>query len=414
MVSIALVVLAAACAPTSTTSSPASAGPPSLAPSATPAAAATGVLQPASPGPGVGPSTRAPAPGGGGLATTPCGPGDAFTVSPIASEMITSITPLGALDAPSHIFPTDHIYVNVPGRDRSHQIVAVVSPGTLRVWRITSQTRTGDLSFSDFKLEFALCGGLRAHFAHLGELSPRLLGAFEAAKADCRDRQIPGGAVRTCAAEVSVALVAAEPVGRTNPTATGLDFGAFDPARTLPFVTPERYRMNLNTLGAICPLDLFSADVRAWLAARLGASEPTFRARTAQPVCGEVMQDRPGTAQGNWIVSGRPSYPEDFHLSFVHDNVDPRKPILAVGLSVRGLAPGVYSYGAPAAGANPDPADIAADGAVRCLDGLRARQSVGGRILLALTAAGLDIEYEAGGACGVGPWLMREPLHLER
>jgi hypothetical protein len=43
--------------------------------------------------------------------------------------------------------------------------------------------------------------------------------------------------------------------------------------------------------------------------------------RTAEPVCGQLMQDVPGSAQGRWYMGS--SDMDDRNLALVHDNVIP-------------------------------------------------------------------------------------------
>lgn len=338
-----------------------------------------------------------------------------LSVAPIAEAKLVSITPLGNLDPPGHVFPTDHIYLNVPGRERQHEIVPVVAPGPVDIFRITSQQQFGADPFTDYKLEFRICGTLSGHFAHLGKLSGGMRAAFEAVVPQCQERTVAGTTIRACTAAVAVRVGPHEPLGETNPRATGLDFGVFDTSTQQAFINLDRYRTNLNTLGAVCPLDVFAPELRASLGAHMGSADVPPRSRTREPLCGEVMQDRPGMAQGNWFLGGRPSYPEDPHFAFVHDNVDPTRPVMSIGTSLPGLAAGAYGYG-PKLGdrVNRDPAEIPAAEGVWCFDGLRARAPTPGRILLSHTSAGLSIEYDRERSCAALPWQIRVGTRFER
>ena len=72
---------------------------------------------------------------------------------------------------------------------------------------------------------------------------------------------------------------------------------------------------------ASCALDYFVDDVTDSLRARLGRSGSR---RTTPPVCGEIMQDVPGTAAGRWYRVGvSDNFPEDPHLALAHDNYGP-------------------------------------------------------------------------------------------
>ena len=59
--------------------------------------------------------------------------------------------------------------------------------------------------------------------------------------------------------------------------------------------------------------------------------------------CGSYLQDVPGTAQGNWFLSGiRDKNPEDPHLALVHSNIHPARAVFSVGTSIRDLRSGKY------------------------------------------------------------------------
>ena len=61
--------------------------------------------------------------------------------------------------------------------------------------------------------------------------------------------------------------------------------------------------------------------------------------------CGSYLQDVPGTAQGNWFLSGiRKKNPEGPHLALVHSNIHPARAVLSVGTSVQGLRSGKYEF----------------------------------------------------------------------
>ena len=392
---VAVLLLLASCTPAPATLGPDSQPPlTAMPPTATPDAG----------------RTLAPSPSAAG-----CDTGQLLSVSPIADTKLVSITPLGNLDPPGHVFPTDHIYLNVPGRDQRHEVVAVVAPGFVEVSRITSQQQFGADPFTDYKIEFTICGTLSGHFAHLGAVSERLRAAFDGVNPECRERTVANVMIRSCAADVRLRLTPREPVGETNPRATGLDFGVFDSSRRLGFVNAERYRTNLNTLGAICPLDRFVPEIRTALSARLGSGDLQPTLRTVEPVCGEVMQDRPATAQGNWFQSGRQAYPEDPHFAFVHDNVDPTRGVMSIGSGIPGIAAGAYRYGAPAGErVNRDPAEITDTGSVWCFDGLRARQATPGRILLSLSSTVLRIEYDRQRTCAATPWQIGAGTQFDR
>jgi hypothetical protein len=62
------------------------------------------------------------------------------------------------------------------------------------------------------------------------------------------------------------------------------------------------------------------------------------------PLCGEVNQNLPGTAQGNWLKNGSPQFPEDPHIALVKDEIDPSVPIFSIGNGLPGQASGTYTF----------------------------------------------------------------------
>ncbi len=58
-----------------------------------------------------------------------CGEAPFLTVSPMALSDIREIAPLGNLNPPGHVFPTDHIYFYPPNAPGGTQSVPLASPG---------------------------------------------------------------------------------------------------------------------------------------------------------------------------------------------------------------------------------------------------------------------------------------------
>jgi len=64
----------------------------------------------------------------------------------------------------------------------------------------------------------------------------------------------------------------------------------------MAYANPSRY----NQRHVVCPFDLFVGSLRDSFLTRFGGPGGP---RTIAPVCGTVMQDQAGTAQGNWLVA---------------------------------------------------------------------------------------------------------------
>ncbi|MBI2650402.1 hypothetical protein HYX04_03745, partial [Candidatus Woesearchaeota archaeon] len=255
-----------------------------------------------------------------------------FTVSHIPISELQNIVPLGNLNPSGHTFPTNHLYFHLKGfsGDESSSNAPVVSPGNLWVTRIGSSEYTmKGRQIKDYKLDFTVCTEVRGYFIHLTSLSEKLLQSF-AQPDNCEEYDTGGIHYKNCEKDFyfsPVSVAGGEPIG----TASGSsDFGLAD-LRTQELVYANPKRWYEDPLHRVCPLDYFTVNIEAQLKSLLGSSDVK---RTAEPVCGEVAQDNPGTAQGVWFVKGASNtYPEDPHLALVHDNIDPAKGVFSVGTS---------------------------------------------------------------------------------
>ena len=119
--------------------------------------------------------------------------------------------------------------------------------------------------------------------------------------------------------------------------------------------------------------------------------------RTVAPLCGTIMQDMVGTAQGRWFFDG--SEHEDPHLALAHDNVDPGIGNLSIGTSLPGTPAGVYDFvPEPAGRVNADFPRVTADGTTWCYS---PRVNRGLHFLVQLVSASrLRIEGVPGIGCG--------------
>ncbi len=346
--------------------------------------------------------------------------------SPLNASDFTAVIPLGNLNPPGHVFPTSHVYFALdrePGSADLTRKAPVFTPA--RGWVVdvvAAEHLSAKPPYTDYNLRLSPCRQFSVSFWHLSALSPGLADAIGAAgDAGCITYETGGEGYRYCERRLAIEVHAGEQLGMAGglPGQYMLDFGAFD-ARIAPlaFAGIARHHRDpegVDVLHAVCPVNYFDAATRSGLEGRFGRSDGK-EPRTAEPRCGTVMQDLPGTAQGIWYVAGTVNeYPEDPHLALVHDNVDPTVATVSVGTSIPGLASQVYPFRPKASGlVNRDFGDITADARIYCFDstaGIASWRSNGASlaggsiVLLSLTTATtLRIERQARPACGAGPW----------
>jgi hypothetical protein len=362
---------------------------------------------------------------------------DFFTHVPVDLELVSDILPLGNLSPPPHTIPTHHLYLNtllgVPGDPASAAIVDVFAPGRAEIVAIVRD------SPEDFQIHMQPCREVLTYFEvrSLDEVIDNALrpdawvylaGSPEAGPWAQRTSIIVNGGQRIANAPSAGAI--------------SLAWGVIDHRRPQqPFVNPARYDLSLIDLSAFppevvaiaphimperlqqyCPADYFAS----------GLSTADFWAhvhRTAPPLCGEIAQDEPGTAQGNWFTgpTATDSSEDATTLALVHDNVDPSIPVFSVsrafceplpgGGEACSFIPGRYSFAPAGAGlVNREFSDVA-PGAVYCYDNLRHATdpgAVAGRVLIEVvpspvhsSADRLRIEpvpWTVAAGCGAGPW----------
>lgn len=338
-----------------------------------------------------------------------------FSVSPVATADFMGIVPLGNLAPPSHVFPTDHVYFHINRVDGSRPDlgtveVPVVSPGDIWVNEIRSTHHFSD-GRTDYSIYFAPCDEVEAFFIHLTTLTGKLQERFSPPYDQCEDQSTGEFQFEYCTKSMDVKLLAGELIGTAGggEWQNALDLGVAD-LRADPQLYAQPSRWTDRTRHIVCPLDYFTADVREALSAKLGSHNGTD-ARTAPPVCGEVEQDEPGTAQGAWFANGSTqTYPEDPHVSLVHDNVDPSIAVFSVGTSMAasGLPAGLYLFDPAGSGrVNRDFKDVEADGTLYCYETRDRFGEVPAPfvILLQMTSpTTLRIERLDSASCGDGPW----------
>lgn len=329
-------------------------------------------------------------------------------------ELLAAIVPLGNLNPPEHVIPTHHIYMRPPLSGDAGPLPAY-APYSAQIVAIGRADDRGD-----YYLYISPCEGLRMYFIHLTELAPRL--AWLTAEPFGGFHLGPGFFKL-----VTVNVPANELLGYAGSDHQPYDLGLVDLRRPpLGFANPSRYEISatlppgvppeLVTIIAptraqqFCAVDYFTPTVRASLEPLFGAFDGSRR-RTVAPVCGEHMQDLPGTAQGNWFgdeTGG--AIPERNRIALVHDNVDPTIPTFSISDEFPFWSTGDWRFVPAAAGFVNRDFSAVVPGDVYCYEGMRVGETSSGTVLIEVFGVGgepanrLRIERPGAASCGTGPW----------
>ena len=290
-----------------------------------------------------------------------------FSAAPLDLDDIASIRPLGGLNPPSHVFPTDHIYFYMP-RDANGVplVVPFYSPGDMTVTSISASQHV-NAGFTDFTLELSPCQEVTVVFMHITSLDPGIFGDTSSFDgwALSNEYTTGGETYRLWRKSTSIELRAGQKLGTTGGRhgQYALDMGVYDRRRPAEAVANPARWTNSSVLYAVCPFDYYADD--GLRDALLDLIERDVTGEDSNP-CATVFQDVPGTAQGCWFLTGvRNTYPEDAHLALVYSNLDPSRAVFSTGTSIQGLGSGLYGFAPRSSGAlNRRFCEVRADGTI--------------------------------------------------
>lgn len=228
-----------------------------------------------------------------------------FTALPIALSDVLWVTPLGNLNPPGHILPTDHIYFYTT------RTGLPVNGSTPKAPFRAPADGTVLLILGGVGIESKVF--IRTHSTFQYYLDHLILTA-----------PIARGSV----------IKAGDILGTTG-LAYAVDLGVINESLTLPFLVPSRYIG--DTLHADAPLKYFVEPLRSQLyglVQRIGPDRD-----------GTIVYDVANRLSGNWFG------PDTTPLSFAYDTYDPNRVLISLG---SGTIQGVFGIGA----ANPAPRDV--------------------------------------------------------
>ncbi|TAL46856.1 hypothetical protein EPN87_04230 [archaeon] len=333
-----------------------------------------------------------------------------FSVVPVDMNKVAAIVPLGNFNPQGgHVYPTDHVYFSSGGATWNPTTLYAPDNGWIMEIRVDTR-ETG----TEYIMDFAPCREVIVRFDHVKSISQKLADKL-VEPYDKTDHFIIGGTTRDVKTKLmNVSVSANEVLG----VAGGGDWSTFDKRNTNVFANLTRY-IQYDYSNATCPIDYYTADVKASLQAKLGKYDGSVK-RTLAPVCGQVAQDVPNTAQGIWVKVGGEAFAdvnqESYQLTLAHDNIDPSTGVFVMGPSVTDVVASIYTFAPTSSGlVNRDFKDVKSDGNVYCYDvtTIYHDTTVNSFILQLTSPTTLRIARHYS-SCGSGPWTFSQYTDFER
>lgn len=300
-----------------------------------------------------------------------------LSIPPLKNEDYFVIVPLGNIGPPGHTIPTDHIYYFITKDDDKGMVIAnIYAPGDIRILELSyvKYFTDGVLQFIDYNIAFASCRDQILVFGHVGTINTELRELLNNTEIWCWERYgIEPETMQQCEIKIALDVEAGTILGTAGNFSfgkTALDVWAWDfNSPPLQYANPLRYRQSseYDPLHIVCPLDLFTDEAKKEQESKLG--DFSGNKRTIEPICGEVMQDIPGTAHGNWFAGEDLTDMShwDQHLAFVHDNFNPTFSVISIAGTV--MDPGFWLFTAENNGTiNRKFSDVTPDGKIYCYD----------------------------------------------
>ncbi|MFA5070311.1 MAG: hypothetical protein WC528_03435 [Patescibacteria group bacterium] len=254
------------------------------------------------------------------------------------------------------------------------------------------------------------------------EISQRLQNEIKNIEGSCTydiNKEGHGRTEGSCIYETNLKVTSGELLGYTRKK----DDGFFFEVWAANYNTPQRtdinwdYAKDQRYSRAMCLFDLYKGDLKDQYFSKFGVylsqREETingksvitpldFMARTKEPVCGEIIQDIPGTAQGVWW-GDNPEVYQTKALAIVHYNMDPSIGIFSMDKSITGDYSVVMFFPKHSGIINREPSEITADDNIYCfMDDYSAekqlsREKMAGKILVQLiNDHRLKVEHQDG------------------
>lgn len=236
-----------------------------------------------------------------------------YHVAPVDLSKVMSITPMGNVEPPEHTIPTNHMYMHFGAQGQSDERFDLAAPAD--AWVTSVRKTPGFLDPEDYTIYFAVCRDVYGYFNHVKGVSQKVQEILERNGCDASQT--------SCNVQSMEKVSEGDLLGAVGGLQANFDFGTIDMRRTNGFINPARYAP--RTLHIACPLDYYSEPSRSQIANLLQSVDKS---------CGNIMQDVPGTLQGNWFFGDGNEFIGGSWVNmlfFGYDRVDPSLAVIAAG-----------------------------------------------------------------------------------
>ena len=288
-----------------------------------------------------------------------------LTVSPIDLDKLDRIVPLGLIHPPGHALPMDHMLLSVPSDGRVK--VDVKAPGTVHIFGVRQVTykRDGAVEGKIYSIAFTPCKELTFYFEAMSTLSDSLQKIIQPQKCEPNSQKEGRREFEFCEYLVDFFVKGGEIIGTAggvDSISKSLDWGSYDiRIAKLPFIGRGDEGPNKAVFYTTCPLDYYSSPLKDQLYDKL--------TRKVEPRCGEIMQDKAGTIQGNW--QAKKEFMKDGSTSWSpfmgigHNAHDPSIGVIGVAGTISDV--GIIGFTPKHDGSiNREPSEVTSDGKMYC------------------------------------------------
>jgi hypothetical protein len=269
-----------------------------------------------------------------------CPEGIVFPVSPIATEDVIRIVPLGHYHPSGHVFPTSHHYIDVI---RGMGSIPVYAPCDGWITYVTEHQLPAPYNV-EYSVSLWACRDIMVEYGHLPRLDESILAQL--GKVTRTDSYSTGGATFNLNIyEPQIRVKAGDRIGELPDMTeiTGIDYGTIDKRVNLPLISAKRWG-EYGYKNAVSFLNYTTAEIRDFYFELVQTGNEGYLQRKVPPFEGQVCYDVEGTIQGLWFMPGKPVVPEDPHLSLILNNFNPQKNVISMGTSVPGIPSFAYEF----------------------------------------------------------------------